>query len=110
VDELEVIVENELVIAEVGDDMVVDLGETIIATIHDTVPIIPPTGLGDAHYVHDQATPASVWTINHNLNKVPVVTVYDSANDIVVGSVAIVSPNTLTVTFTAGFSGKAYCN
>lgn len=59
-------------------------------------------------YVHDQAVPAAVWTINHNLNGFPNVTVIDSAGTQVEGDVAYVSANQIVATFAAAFSGKAY--
>ena len=48
--------------------------------------------------------------IVHGLGKFPSVTVVDSANSVVVGNVAYDSPNQVTVTFEASFSGKAYLN
>lgn len=76
-------------------------------------PVGPPGPAGsggDLSYVHNQAVPAAVWTVNHNLGKRPSVTVEDSAGTDVVGEVDHVNANTLTITFTAGFSGTAYLN
>lgn len=61
-------------------------------------------------YIHTQATPALVWTITHNLNKYPAVTVVDSGNSEVIGEIQYTNTNTLTVTFSSAFSGKAYLN
>lgn len=61
-------------------------------------------------YIHDQGTPATTWTITHNLNKYPAVTVVDTANTEVIGEVQYTNTNTLTVTFSSAFSGKAYLN
>ena len=61
-------------------------------------------------YVHTQASPSTTWTINHNLNKKPSVTVVDSAETVVRGSVTYTDTNTLVLSFSAGFSGKAYLN
>lgn len=57
-----------------------------------------------------QSTPASVWTITHNLGRFPSVTVSDSTGRVVEGDINYVSVNQLTVTFIAAFSGSAYCN
>tara|TARA_B110000495_G_scaffold189029_1_gene189756 strand:- start:179 stop:346 length:168 start_codon:yes stop_codon:yes gene_type:complete len=54
--------------------------------------------------------PSDVWTINHTLGKYPSVSVVDSANSIVTGEVTYLSKYKITVTFTSGFSGKAYLN
>lgn len=59
------------------------------------------------HYLHVQGTPASSWPITHNLGWEPNVTVIDSANDEVFGTVNHVSVNSLTVTFSGAFSGRA---
>jgi hypothetical protein len=60
-------------------------------------------------YEHIQGTAASVWTIPHNLGFNPNVTVIDSSGTIYEGEIAYNNNrNSLTVTFTASFSGKAY--
>lgn len=61
-------------------------------------------------YVFEQMVPSDVWTIMHNLNKSPSVTIVDSAGSIVIGDVRYVSLNEIEVTFNGAFSGKAYLN
>jgi hypothetical protein len=61
-------------------------------------------------YIHDQGNPSDVWTIEHNLGKFPSVSVVDSANSIVTGEVQYITKHKIKVTFTSGFSGKAYLN
>jgi len=61
-------------------------------------------------FVFSQNTASNTWVIVHGLGKFPSVTVVDSANSVVVGSVAYDSPNQVTITFEATFSGKAYLN
>jgi len=61
-------------------------------------------------YEHDQGFPSSVWTINHNLNKRPSVSLLDSAGTSVFGQVEYIDENNLTVTFNDSFSGVAYLN
>lgn len=65
---------------------------------------------GDTHYAHNQSVASSAWIINHNLNKYPSVTITDSANDEVEGEVRYNGLNSLTVSFSAPFAGKAYLN
>lgn len=62
------------------------------------------------HYVHNQSLPLIEWTIVHNMGKYPSVSVVDSANDEVIGEVSYIDTNSLTIKFTAQFSGKAYLN
>lgn len=61
-------------------------------------------------YIHNQGTPATSWTITHNLGKYPNVNIVDSANTDVIGEIVYDSLNQITVTFSAAFSGKAYLN
>lgn len=64
----------------------------------------------DKRYVHTQNTASSVWTINHDLDKYPSITVVDSAGSIVIGEIAYNNENNVTLTFSAAFSGVAYLN
>lgn len=59
-------------------------------------------------YAHTQGSAATVWTVNHNLNFYPNVTVYDSANSMVEGTVSHTNATTLSITFSAAISGKAH--
>ena len=81
------------------------IGRTVM-----TSPII-----GDITYTHKQSSTSDTWTITHNLNRFPSVTVVDSAETIVYGTVVYNSANQLTITFfqagsALAFSGKAYLN
>lgn len=69
-----------------------------------------PSGAVDLSYEYVQLIPSSSWTINHNLNKIPSVTVLDSSNKVVIGEVQHSNLNTTIITFNAPFSGKAYFN
>ena len=65
---------------------------------------------GDKHFTYIKSTPDSVWEITHNLDKYPSVTIVDSAGSVVMGDITYTSKSSLTVTFSAAFSGKAYLN
>jgi hypothetical protein len=67
-------------------------------------------GSKDKHYKHVQNLSSSTWTINHDLEKLPSVTVVDSAGSTVIGDIDYVNTNTLTITFSGSFSGEAYLN
>ncbi len=64
----------------------------------------------DANFIFTQAIASATWNITHNLDKFCSVTVVDTANEIVVGNVVYVNSNSLTITFSAPFSGEAYLN
>lgn len=61
-------------------------------------------------YVFTQSTPATTWTINHDLGKYPSVNIVDSANDEVIGEVNYTSTSQIVLRFSAAFSGKAFLN
>jgi hypothetical protein len=73
----------------------------------DGDPTISASG-GSGDYTHNQAVPATTWTITHGLGRYPSVTVVDSAGSVVEGDVQYVSSNQITCTFASAFSGKAY--
>lgn len=67
-------------------------------------------GSADKHYEHVQSFASDIWTIDHNLNKNPSVTVVDSAGTVVYGEVNYPSKMRVVIQFMAAFSGRAYLN
>lgn len=61
-----------------------------------------------SNYIHNQLVVASVWSITHNLGFYPSVTIVDSGETQVIGDVTYINNNQLEVSFSVGFSGKAY--
>lgn len=78
-------------------------------TVRPGMPILREI-IGHSTYIHDQDVPASTWTINHNLNTYPSVTIVDSAGTCVFGAVRYANANTIICSFSGAFSGKAYLN
>ena len=89
--------------------------------VNDVISITTPSGTAsygtggttevvvpDLAYAHTQGTSSATWTINHNLDFYPNVTVIDSAGTIVEGEIAYPTRNQVVLTFSASFSGKAY--
>jgi hypothetical protein len=66
--------------------------------------------LVSATTIFNQDTPATTWSIVHDLNKFPSVTVVDSSGNVVIGEIVYLGPISLTITFESSFSGKAYLN
>lgn len=64
-----------------------------------------PTG---GSYTHTQSSSSSTWNVTHNLGFYPAVTVVDSGENVVIGDVTYTSVNSLSISFTASFGGKAY--
>lgn len=74
--------------------------------------MLPPSsgGTGTTTFVFVQTNASDIWTINHNLNKYPSVTVVDSAGSLAVGAVTYVDANNIILNFGAPFSGQAFLN
>jgi len=64
--------------------------------------------VGRVAYTHTQGVASATWTINHNLGFYPNLTVVDSGGTIYEGEITYTNTVSLTVTFSAAFSGKAY--
>jgi hypothetical protein len=64
----------------------------------------------DKDYVFVQALPETTWTIQHDLDKFPSVSVVNNNNVLLYGETTYIDTNNLTINFSAGFSGKAYLN
>lgn len=58
--------------------------------------------------IHTQSSASSTWNVTHELGGRPSITIVDSAGTVVVGDVVYNSNTSITVTFSAPFSGFAY--
>lgn len=70
----------------------------------------PSASASGASYIHVQNTPADIWSIFHNLGRYPSVTVIDTANSTVEGSITYIDANNINIAFSGGFSGRAFLN
>lgn len=61
-------------------------------------------------YVHEQGVASAVWTVQHNLNKYPSVTVVDSAENEIIAEVEYLNKNSVQITMTGASKGRAYLN
>ena len=61
-----------------------------------------------SRYVHNQPVASDTWNITHNMRFFPNVSIVDTALSKVVGEVTYLTENSLTVTFSHSFAGKAY--
>ncbi len=62
----------------------------------------------DLSYVHVQNAATETWNIVHGLNFIPNITVVDSGGTVVEGSYNYPNANTVVLSFSSAFSGKAY--
>lgn len=61
-------------------------------------------------YIHEQAEAATVWYINHNLNKKPSIMVVDTADTVIEGAEKYIDENNIEIHFNSEVQGKAYLN
>ena len=67
-------------------------------------------GGGDKNFVYTQSVASATWSITHNLDKYPSVSVTDSGLNTVYGDIEYIDTNSLTITFKSAFGGKAFLN
>lgn len=81
--------------------------ESRIATLELNFPLLN----GDKNYVHVQNTSAAIWTITHNMNKKPSVTIIDSAGSIILCKLTYIDLNVIELDFNGTLtSGEAILN
>ncbi len=61
-------------------------------------------------FVFEQGLASDTWSIVHNLNRYPSVTIVDSANTEVEGDIQYIDKNNIIIKFSGPFSGKAFLN
>ena len=89
-----------------GKGNFIDVSQTLTNQVDFEVVNIPT----DANFIFTQSIPSTTWTITHNLDKFCSVEVVSDSNVIKYGNVTYINSNSLTITFSAAFSGKAYLN
>ncbi len=91
---------------QVQVEIVEEAGVEVVEVIHPGPQGPAGTG-GSAAYVHQQPTPATVWTINHNLGFRPSVELFDSGSSKIIAEVIHPTVNQAVVIVnpaTAGFA------
>lgn len=61
----------------------------------------------NTYFLHEQNTPSATWVCTHNLGKIPIVDIIDSANQTVVAEITHNSVNKTTIAFSGTLTGKA---
>ena len=61
-------------------------------------------------FIHEQGVASAVWTVQHNLNKYPSVTVVDSSGNELMTEIEYVDTNTVQITMNGASKGRAYLN
>jgi hypothetical protein len=59
-------------------------------------------------FTYEQLVPNVIWTINHNMGKIPSLKIIDGLNEEVMGAISYNNLDTLTITFSEAITGAAY--
>jgi hypothetical protein len=112
------LIENPITLDVTEENIIVSVVEQPVeVTIGFAGPQGPKGDKGDAgevqfedlSYVHTQNVASSSWSVTHGLGFIPNITVIDSAGSVVEGSYTYSEDgNTVTLSFSSPFSGKAY--
>ena len=107
-----IIAQEEKLVVHVEED-IINVGITemkpSIIEIGIVGPQGPPGPLGTT-YIHHQQVATKIWRVEHDLGGYPSVTIVDSSGRYVIGDVQYLDENTIEVSFSASFAGKAYLN
>ncbi len=85
-------------------------GVLTIDKYYDIMNFVLAADAEDKTFVFTQGAPAVQWTVQHNLNKFPSVSVVNNNNIVINGEVTYIDINNVQLDFSAGFAGKAYLN
>ena len=94
-------------VTAVTNTVTVTEGDTTVVTVTTAGPQGPGGGGAGAAYVHTQASPATTWTINHNLGFRPSVELLDSGSQEIDGAIAHPTVNQTVVTLNPATAGLA---
>lgn len=74
-------------------------------------PTTDPYGLAidSSYFSFTQSTPATTWTVNHNIGRIPFVTILDANNNEIVPQSTKLTNLTAIITFASPTAGKCVC-
>lgn len=68
------------------------------------------SGFQSDTYLHIQGILSNEWVINHNMGKLPAVTVMDTTSRVVMANIEYIDNNNLKISFNEPFKGRATLN
>ena len=63
--------------------------------------------VSNSRYVHNQTTASDTWIIQHDLNRIVSVSIYNTDNAEIQSEILVIDKNKVIVKFTAPFAGTA---
>ena len=94
--------DNKVALDKIGEDLSGSL-------TYNGSPVVSNSG-GYAGYTHTQSTALAIWTVPHNLNRKPTVTVVDNLDRRVEPDVSYIDFNIVRITHASPQIGKVYVN
>jgi hypothetical protein len=115
VQNIDPVVQINYATVEYVNDVLDDVGSAFATSFVPTSEIFS-TNVQDAieelrtksRFEHNQPSASNTWDITHNMNFFPNVSIVDTALTKVIGEVEYLSENSLRVTFSQSFAGRAY--
>ena len=77
--------------------------------VGDTFPVVAGSGGGVTAYEHTQSAAATLWTINHNLGRKPIIALFSVGGVEIVADIVHASLNQAQVNFNVATAGTARC-
>ena len=65
---------------------------------------------GDKHYIHIQSDATMDWTVTHNLDKIPAISIVNEDGIEIFGQITHVDKMVSKIKFSKTMRGRAYCN
>lgn len=81
-----------------------------VTSVNNILPVDGNVSLTMPTYIHEQGVASAVWTVQHNLNKYPSVTVVDSSDNVIVADIEYIDTNTVRISMVGASKGRAYLN
>ena len=85
-------------------------GALVLDNFYEIINFVKAGASADLNFVFTQAVAAITWTVTHNFNKFPSVSIVDTNDQEVFAQVDYIDVNSLTITFASAQAGKAYIN
>lgn len=109
-DFIEVKTYEQLEIANECDSLIQEVVRLEVVEVAIQGPPGPGGGGGGSTYTHIQSTPLATWTVAHNLNRFPSITVVDNLGNQIYPDVRYIDNDIIQVTHSVPLTGRAYCN
>jgi hypothetical protein len=87
------------------------MDQTVSMDFDKFLSLLGSTRVGtDKNYAHIQSVASNEWSVEHNLSKIPSVTVLDENGEEIFGEIVYTDINNLSIKFNSELTGSAHLN